>query len=82
MGAGLTVKELADLLDPPVTQDQIMHLICYIGLEPCGRRRSGRRGRPAALYDSATVMGAHSALVPYTSQRKATGLPWHLLHLQ
>jgi hypothetical protein len=73
MGAGLTIKELADLLDPPVTPEQIVHLICYMGLKPCGRRRSGRRGRPAALYDARTVLAAHAVLVPYTHQA-LTGL--------
>jgi hypothetical protein len=62
------MRELADLLDPPVTIEQVCHLVRYIKLEPCGWRRSGRRGRPTALYDAATVMEAHTALVPFVSR--------------
>jgi hypothetical protein len=58
------MRELADLLDPPVTVEQVFHLVRYIGLEPCGWRRSGRRGRPTALYDARVVMEAHTLLVP------------------
>jgi hypothetical protein len=64
--AGLTVRELAALLDPPVTVEQVSHLIQYIGMRPCGWRRTGRRGRPTAEYDAATVMEVHTLLVPYT----------------
>lgn len=63
--AGLTMRELADLLDPPVTVEQVFHMVRAVGLEPCGWRRSGRRGRPAALYDAATVMELHSLLIPF-----------------
>lgn len=62
--AGLTVAELADLLDPPVTAEQVYHMVAAIGLKPCGRRRSGRRGRPRALYDAKKIMEVHAALVP------------------
>src|SRR6266496_6853003 len=65
MGAvSLTVRELADLLDPPVTVEQVSHLIQYLKLEPCGWRRSGRRGRPAALYEARVIMEAHALLIP------------------
>lgn len=64
--AGLTLAELADLLDPPVTADQLWHLVCYTGLRPCGRRITGRPGRPAALYDARVVMELHALLVPFT----------------
>jgi hypothetical protein len=67
---GLTVKELSELLDPPVTPEQVWHLVCYTRLKPCGYRRSGQRGRPAALYDARMVMELHTAfadlMVPYT----------------
>lgn len=64
------MRELANLLDPPVTVEQVNHLIQYIGLEPCGRRRSGRRGRPTACYDAKIVMEAHTALVPFTQRAR------------
>lgn len=65
---GLTLNELADLLDPPVTAQQVSHLVRYIGLRPCGYRHSGRQGRPAALYEARIIMEAHSVLVPFTQR--------------
>jgi hypothetical protein len=62
---GLTAREIADLLDPPVTTRQVMCIVQLLGLKPCGYRRSGQRGRPAALYEPAAVMKVHAALVPY-----------------
>lgn len=63
--AGLTMRELADLLDPPVTVDQVFHMVRAASLEPCGYRRTGRQGRPTALYDARVVMEIHAALVPF-----------------
>jgi hypothetical protein len=71
MGAGLTLRELADLLDPPVTVQQVEHMIRAVGLEPCGKRRSGRRGRPAALYEAKIVMELHAVLVPFLNGHRA-----------
>ena len=62
---GLTLNELADLLDPPVTIDQVHHMVRLIKLEPCGWRHSGRPARPTALYDAATIMELHSVLIPF-----------------
>lgn len=63
---GLTLDELADLLDPPVTVEQVWHMVCVIRLQPCGHRRSGRPGRPRAEYDARVVMELHAVLVPFT----------------
>lgn len=75
MTYGLTVKELADLLDPPLTPQQVIHMICLLGLKPCGYRRSGQRGRPAALYEAKKIMAVHAVIVPYIpeSQHAAPG---------
>jgi hypothetical protein len=70
MGAGLTVKELADLLDPPVTAEQVWHLVCYTRLKPCGYRRTGQRGRPTAVYDARIVMKAHALLAPLVAENR------------
>lgn len=63
--AGLTIRELADLLDPPVTADQVKHMVRAVGLRPCGHRRTGRKGRPTALYDATVILRVHAALVPF-----------------
>jgi hypothetical protein len=60
--AGLTLAELADLLDPPVTVEQVKNLIHAVQLQPVSYRRTGRQGRPAPEYDARLVMQAHGAL--------------------
>jgi hypothetical protein len=62
MSAGLTLTELAELLDPPVTARQVYHLVRALGLKPVGYRKTGQPGRPAPCYDAKAVMEAHSAL--------------------
>lgn len=62
MGAGLTLTELAELLDPPVTARQVYHLVRALGLKPVGYRKTGQPGRPAPCYEAKAVMQAHAAL--------------------
>lgn len=62
MSAGLTLSELADLLDPPVTARQLFHLVRALGLKPVEHRRTGQPGRPAPAYDARLVMEAHGML--------------------
>ena len=66
--ASLTLKELADLLDPPMTVTQVKGLIAAIKLRPCGRRVNGRRGRPISEYDAAIIMAAHADMVRHIQQ--------------
>ena len=65
MSAGLTVHELADLLDPPVTTRQVKCIVAIIGLKPCGYRHTGHPGRPAALYEARVIMEVHAVLMPW-----------------
>lgn len=66
---GLTVPQLAELLDPPFTVEQVRCLIKLMGLRPCGRLIKGERGRPADLYDSAPVMLAHADMVKHVRSK-------------
>ena len=66
--ASLTLRELTDLLDPPMTATQVKALIEAIRLRPCGRRVNGRRGRPVSEYDASIIMAAHAALVPHVQK--------------
>lgn len=61
--ASLTLRELVDLLDPPMTVSQVQGLIAAIKLKPCGRRINGRRGRPISEYDASIIMAAHADMV-------------------
>ena len=64
MGA-LTVGELVDLLDPPLTVMQVKCLITLMNLPPCGRRLNGSPGRPVDLYDAKKIMAAHADMVKH-----------------
>lgn len=63
--APLTIPELVDLLDPPMTASQVKALIVVMKLRPCGRRLTGRRGRPVLEYDPQPVMAAHADMVKH-----------------
>lgn len=59
-----TLDEAAALLDPPMSVEQLRHLVQAVGLRRVGTRRTGRRGRPAPTYDSAALLRAHAAIAP------------------
>ena len=62
--AGLTIAELASLLDPPVTLDQVKYLVRVLKLEQTGVRKTKQPGRPAPTYNAKIVMQEHEALSP------------------
>jgi hypothetical protein len=61
----LTLAEAAQVLDPPMTEQQLRQIVRALGWEPGGYRHSGRSGRPAASYDASKIMKLHAALVPF-----------------
>jgi hypothetical protein len=61
----LTIPELAALLDPPITTQQLGHLVGAIGLEPSGKRQTGQRGRPLPTFDLVVIAHLHAAIVPW-----------------
>lgn len=60
-----TLDEAAQLLDPVMTVEQLRHLVQAARLQPVGTRRTGRRGRPVAVYDSAAILQAHAGIAPF-----------------
>lgn len=61
----LTLAEAAAMLDPPITTRQLRAIVAALGWQPCGHRRTGQAGRPAARYDAAELMRLHAALAPW-----------------
>ena len=55
----MTLREIAEILNPPMTQAQISVLTVIAGIRPSGKRRTGKPGHPAAIYDTGAVMRAH-----------------------
>lgn len=64
-----TVEDAARLLDPPMRVEQVRALIMLASIQPNGRRRTGRRGRPAETYDSAALLRAHAAVASLLAER-------------
>jgi hypothetical protein len=62
--AFLTVEEAIQLLHPPVSADELRHLIAGTGTEAQGGRYTGRRGRPALCYSMRQLMLIHAANIP------------------
>lgn len=65
-----TVDDAVHLLDPKMTAEQVRALILLAGIEPNGRRHTGRRGRPAETYAAAELLKAHAAVAHLLAERK------------
>ncbi len=61
----LTLGEAAQVLDPPVTEQQLRSIVTALRWQPRGWRRTGRPGHPAPLYETAELMQLHAALTPF-----------------
>lgn len=70
-----TAEDAANLLDPPLTIEEVRALIRATRLTPVGTRRTGRRGRPAEIYDSDTLLRAHAAVVPFLVEKEGPATP-------
>lgn len=60
-----TLREAAQVLDPPVTEWQLRQLVTALRVQPAGRRRTGHAGRPVSTYDYAELAKLHEVLVPF-----------------
>ena len=61
----LTLAEAAQVLDPPMTEQQLRAIVRALGWQAEGRRHTGRAGRPALRYDAGRILKLHAALVPF-----------------
>jgi hypothetical protein len=61
----LTLAEAAQVLDPPMTEQQLREIIRALRWEPEGYRRTGRPGHPWPVYDAREIMKLHAALAPW-----------------
>lgn len=66
-----TVEEAAELLDPPMSSDQVLHLLALANIAPSRRgdgtpqrRRTGKRGYQPLLYDAVELQRAHATVTP------------------
>jgi len=60
----MTLDEVAALLHPPLSRDQLGRIVAQLpGLRPVGRRPAGAMGgRPYDTYDAAEIMDLHHVL--------------------
>jgi hypothetical protein len=64
----LTLAEASQVLDPPVTEQQLRQIVTALRWQPDGWRRTGRAGHPFPVYDVAELLELHAALVPFLRQ--------------
>jgi len=67
----LTLAEAAEVLDPPMTADQLRQIIGALGWKPAGNRHTGQRGRPFPVYNAEELLKLHAALVPFLADNRA-----------
>ena len=61
-GATWTLAEAAQVLDPPITEQRLRHLVTALRVQPAGTRRQHARGRPTDTYHAADLMRLHAAI--------------------
>lgn len=69
----MTLPELATVLDPPMTEDQLRSVVLLLGIKAAGTRQTGTRGRPRPAYDVREIMQVHAVLAPFLTCRVLTG---------
>lgn len=60
---GWTVDDAAVLLYPVLTAAEVRAMIELFGIDPAGVRRTGRRGRPAPMFDPTKLQEAHAVVM-------------------
>jgi hypothetical protein len=61
----LTLAEAAQVLDPPMTEQQLRKIVTALGWKPDGWRHRTGRGHPFPVYQAQDLMRLHAALVPF-----------------
>ena len=61
----LTLAEAAQVLNPPLTEQQLRAIITALRWQPEGWRRTGRIGHPYPTYPWEEIVGLHAALLPF-----------------
>lgn len=65
----MTPPELAEILDPAMTAEQVRTLIWLAAIEPAGARYTGRRGRRPRTYHDDVVRKAHACEAARTAKQ-------------
>ena len=63
-----TLREAAQVLNPPITEKQLRQIVTALGWKPDSHRHTGRDGRPPACYSAERILRLHAALVPFLDE--------------
>lgn len=69
----LTVAELTEVLQPPVTQVQVTLMVKLGRVPVAGWRKTGKPGHPHPEYDHEEIARLHQALLPWLLTGHGTG---------
>jgi hypothetical protein len=72
VSVAFTLAEACEILDPPMTEQQLRLIITALALTPAGNRYTGKAGRPHPTYDAATILRIHAALLPWLEHGSVT----------
>lgn len=61
----MTIAELTQVLQPPVTVQQLRAMVKAARIQPTGWRPTGKPGHPWPEYDYADIARLHQALLPW-----------------
>jgi hypothetical protein len=61
----LTLAEASQVLDPPMSEQQLRAIVTALGWQPEGWRRRATRGHPFPTYNAGQILELHAALVPF-----------------
>ena len=67
-----TLAEASEILNPPMTEQQLRLIVTALALSPAGSRHTGKAGRPLPTYDAATILRIHAALLPWLAPGNVT----------
>ncbi len=69
----LTLREFSGILNPPMTERQLRHLVRALGWHPAGLRHDGNGGHPRQTFGADDLRRAYAAVAPLLGVTEGSG---------
>lgn len=73
VSVAFTLAEASQVLDPPLSEQQLRMMVRALGWRPAGKRYTGRGGHPVSTWDMARIQRLHIALLPFMDAPATAG---------